>query len=124
MCCDVFTAVPDPPMIVNVTRVPDSSYVTIFWKEPQNHGCYIWYYCIHYRVIKDSDNEKWPWDNKCYNHAWDKNIQQAQFLIILGQRYEMRMTARNSEGDSSMELAIPTIVDLRIKEPHTSRLFI
>lgn len=95
-------------MIINVTHVPDSSLVTIFWKEPQNHSCPILEYLIYYRVIKEGDNE--PWIRKNVSRMEMQNIQQYEMHLRLGRQYEVKVTARNFGGESSMDQAIPAIL--------------
>jgi len=105
-------AVPDLPVIIHVTHVPDSSVVTIFWKEPISHGCPIFEYVIYYRfILKNNDSHSWV--KRRAPRAEVQIMQKYELHMTLGKRYEVMVTAVNSEGESSKELVIPRIVDLR-----------
>ena len=104
------TAVPDPSLITRVSRAPDSSLVTIFWKTPKSK-CHILLYVIYYKAKEEGDNE--PWIRKNVSRFNMQNVHQHQLHIPLGKQYEIIVTAINLEGESSRNLAIPTIIDLR-----------
>ncbi|KAL9953557.1 hypothetical protein ACROYT_G040993 [Oculina patagonica] len=110
------SAVPDPPEITNVILDLDSSIATIYWKNFDDHGCNIFYNNIYSRIVNEGNNSE-RWSRRRFQPYYMQRVQWYQLQVQLDRMYEVIVTAENSEGESSKELVIPTIIGNITKEP-------
>ena len=112
------TAAPDPPEIIKVILDTDFSTAIILWTNSDNHGCYIMYNNIYYRV-RNSE----PWSMYTFRPDYMQRVQRYLLQVQLDKMYEVILTATNSEGESSKDLVTPTIIGNITKEPDKSKYF-
>lgn len=116
-----FTAAPDPPEIIKAILHTKSSIAIILWTNSADHGCFIKYNNIYYRIINERNRE--PWSKSRFQPNFIHQVQRYLLQVQSDKMYEVIVTAINSEGESSKELITPTIIGNVTKEPDQREYF-
>ena len=110
---------PDPPEITNFILRPHLRKVKIFWKNFDDHGCEISENIIYYRIITERNSE--PWQKEIFVPYRTQRVQWDQLKVQMNKAYEVIVTAKNSEGESSKDLVIPIIIGNVTKDTNISK---
>ena len=76
---------------------------------------------IYYRIVKERNKE--PWSRIPFQPYFMHRVQRYLLQVQLDTIYEVIVTAKNSEGESSMDLVTPTIIGNETKEPGECEYF-
>ena len=76
---------------------------------------------IYYRIINERNKE--PWSRIAFQPYFMVRVQRYLLQVQLDTIYEVIVTAKNSEGESSMDLVTPTIIGNETKGPGECEYF-
>ena len=116
-----FTAAPDPPENIKAILHTKSSMAIILWTNSDDHGCFIMYNNIYYRIINERNRE--PWSKSTFQPNFIHRVQRYLLQVQSDKMYEVIVTAINSEGESSKELINTAIIGNVTKEPDQREYF-